>query len=148
MADLEARTDVVLNDAWLLVASLRYTPIGATSLFRMDNDQYHEWSGALGGGRRLQLGPTMFDFALAPSLVAMRMEGDFVGDVTERRVQFRIDGSVRWLVPFSPEWRVTLTTDADLAPLDAARPQRDDPRLPALPTWTLGMRIGVTGALL
>ena len=148
MGDLEARADLVIRERWLLIASFRYTPVGATSFFNIDNDQYHEGSIALGAGRRLALGAGTFDLAVAPSLVAMRMEGDFGGDVSQRAVEFRMDGSVRWIVPFSEEWRVTLTADADVAPLDLARPIHDDPRLPALPTWTMGLRVGMTGALL
>jgi hypothetical protein len=148
MADLEARADLVVAERWLIIASFRYTPIGATSLLRVDNDQYHEGSIGLGVGRRVALGPATFDFAVSPSLVAMRMEGDFDGDVDQAGTQFRLDGSARWLIPFSADWRVTLTFDADVAPADAAHPVREDPRLPALPTWTMGLRVGMTGALL
>jgi hypothetical protein len=148
MADLEARADIVVAERWLIIASFRYTPVGATSFLRIDNDQYQEESVGLGFGRRVHLGPGTFDFAVSPSLVAMRMEGDFDGDVDQDEVQFRLDGSARWLIPFSSDWRVTLTFDADVAPADAAHPVREDPRLPALPTWTTGLRVGMTGALL
>jgi hypothetical protein len=148
MADLEARLDAILVGRWIVFAAVRYTPVGATTLFDVDNDQYHEWSGSLGAGRRLTLGPTKIDLGLAPELVAMKMEGDFSGDVVERRVQPRLDAWARWVVPFAAEWQVALTGDADVAPLDVAQAPDPNPRLPALPTWTLGLRLGVTGALL
>jgi hypothetical protein len=153
MADVEGRADLVLN-RWLLLASFRYAPVGIIRGLRLDVDTYHEIAVGLGVGRRIDVGRVPFDFALAPTLVAAKMEGDTkpgdndADDVRQSDVQLRIDASVRCLLPIAKSWRLTLTTDAEVAPADLGAPVRLDPRLPPFPSWTAGLRLGATGELL
>jgi hypothetical protein len=153
MADVEGRADLFLGD-WLLFVAFRYAPIGIIVAMRSDPDAYHEITVALGVGRIVRVGRTTLDFDIAPTLVASRMEGDRGreddddDDVKQSDVQFRIDASMRWMLPLSKKWRLTVTADWDLAPTDASGPLRLDARLPAFPSWTAGLRFGASGALL
>jgi hypothetical protein len=154
MGDVEGRADLLLNH-WLLMASFRYAPAGIIRGLRLDTDTYHEIAVSLGVGRRLDVGRVSFDFALTPTLVAAKMEGDAkpgedldMDDVRQSDVQFRVGASVRCLLPITQSWRLTLTSDAEIAPAEAAAPVRFDPRLPPFPSWTAGLRVGATGELL
>ena len=154
MADIEGRADLLLNH-WLLMASFRYAPVGIVRDLRLDIDAYHEIAIGLGVGRSLDVGPISFDFALTPTLVAAKMEGDAkagedrdTDDVRQSDIQLRIGASARGLLPVGRSWRLTFSSDAEIAPAEAAAPVRLDPRLPPLPSWTAGLRVGATGELL
>jgi hypothetical protein len=154
MADVEGRADLVLNH-WLLLASFRYAPVGVIRGLRLDIDTYHEIAVSLGVGRSLDVGRVSFDFAVTPTLVAAKMEGDAMpgtdldtDDIRQSDVQLRIGGSVRCLLPMAKTWRLTLSSDVEIAPADVGAPFHVDPRLPPFPSWTAGLRVGATGELL
>jgi hypothetical protein len=154
MADIEGRADLFLNH-WLLLASFRYAPVGIIRGQRLDIDTYHEIAVSLGVGRSLDAGRVSLDFALIPTLVAAKMEGDAnptgdkdTDDIRQSDVQLRIGASVRCLLPLEKGWRLMLTSDAEIAPAETGAPARFDPRLPPFPSWTAGLRVGATGELL
>jgi hypothetical protein len=153
IVDVEGRADLLLRP-WLLFASFRYTPVAVTSSLVLDLDEYNEIALALGAGRRIEIGPAALDLGLAPELVGVTMEGDFGGldsgggiDVRESAVQLRVDLSARWMLPLLASWRLSVTADGDFAPSELASPLRLDSRLPPLPSWTVGLRLGASGAL-
>jgi hypothetical protein len=154
MVDVEGRADLVLNH-WLLLASFRYAPVGIVRGLRLDIDTYHEIAVSLGAGRSINVGRVLFDFALTPTLVAAKMESDTrpdedkdADDVRQSDVQLRIGASVRCLLPIGKSWRLTFSSDAEIAPADVAAPTHLDPRLPPFPSWTAGLRVGAMGELL
>jgi hypothetical protein len=153
MADLEGRADLLVNH-WLLLAWFRYAPVGIIQGMRVDADAYHEIAVGLGVGRSVDVGRVSFDFALTPTLVAAKMEGDGgpaekdTDDVRQSDVQLRIGASVRLMLPIEKSWRLTFTTDGEVAPTDVSGPVRLDPRLPPFPSWTAGLRVGAIGSLL
>lgn len=152
MADVEGRADVLL-DQWLLFAAFRYVPLGLASAQGVDSDVYREIAVSLGAGRRVHLGGNaLLDAGVAPSLVAMRMEtdrvaGDEGADQVANDIELRVGASFRLAVPVARRWAVTVTADADVAPGSVAA-QRRVGSMPPFPTWTGGLRVGASGALL
>ena len=88
-------------------------------------------------------------FALLPSLAfAQTVDLNGVWGAAALPPVARAGQSVRWLLPVGNGWRLTLTSDAEIAPAETGAPARFDPRLPPFPSWTAGLRIGATGELL
>ena len=144
MADLEARAAVVAG-GWLVVASARFAPFGVRA--GISGYSYDEVALGLGFGRRVDLGAAALDVTFSPELVVMTEEGDAPADGvggTESEARLDVAGLLR--LPWGTGWKPTLALDAELAPLSHAL--RADPALPALPTWTLGLRVGAAGNLL
>jgi hypothetical protein len=152
MLDIEARADLFL-DRWLFLASFRYVPLGLASTQGVDSDVYREIALALGAGRRFPLGRgAALDIAVAPSLLAMRVETDLVpgnetADEFASDIDFRIGGSARLVVPLGARWSLTVTADSDVSPGSVFSPRRIGTLIP-FPTWTGGLRLGAAGALL
>ena len=142
MVDTELRIDVLVRK-WLLMAAFRYAPTGL-SLGPIDI-AYEEFSLALGLGRRAMLGRVALDVALSPTLSFTTMDNDAVSGAG---TQFRLGASARWLIPFTSSLGLSLTLDGEIAPSHLTKPLRVDPALPPLPSWTLGLRLGVVGQLL
>ena len=84
---------------------------------------------------------------IAPSLVAMRLSEDNPARARASDVQLRVGASARFNVPLSASWRLTIAADTDVIPDNLRSVERIDP-LPAFPSWTTGLLVGVTGALL
>jgi hypothetical protein len=153
MADVEARFDLLLGN-WLLMATFRDAPFGLSR--GTDEDAYQEIDVGLGVGRHVPLGTSALDVAVAPSLVAMRLEDDITDasgrthDVVASDVEFRIGASVRLALPLARAWRLTLTLDSDLAPGLLTSSVHVDPLPDAVPfpVWTTGLRIGASTELL
>lgn len=152
MVDLEGRADLFL-DRWLFLASFRYVPFGLASTQGVDADVYREIAVALGFGRRFNLGSGgAVDVALSPSLIAMRLETDLLpgnesADQFANDVELRLGLSARLALPLGRRWALTLTADSDIAPASVFNPRRVGTLLP-FPTWTSGVRLGASGALL
>jgi hypothetical protein len=60
----------------------------------------------------------------------------------------RLDLSARWSTPLNDSWRLTITSDADVAPSGLEHATHLGTGAPALPAWTAGLRIGGSGELL
>ncbi len=152
MVDLEGRADLFL-DCWLFLASFRYVPLGLASTQGVDADVYREIAVALGFGRRFNVSSgAAVDVALSPSLIAMRLETDLLpgnetADEFANDVEFRLGLSARLAMPVGRRWALTLTADSDIAPASVFNPRRVGTLLP-FPTWTSGVRVGASGALL
>jgi hypothetical protein len=152
MLDLEGRADLFL-DRWLFLASFRYVPLGLASTQGVDDDVYREIAVAIGAGRRFSLGHgASLDVAVAPSLLAMRVETDRVpgnesADEFASDIDFRLGASARLVVPLAGRWSLTVTADSDVSPQTLGGPRRVGTLIP-FPTWTGGLRIGAAGALL
>ncbi len=146
MVDVEARVDLRV-DPLLLFVSLRNVPAGFVAGQGLDGDAYHESSIAIGLGRSISLGRVLFDLSIAPSLVTMRLSEDSPTHARADDVELRVAASAGLNVPLWPNWRLTLTADTDVIPESLRTPERVDP-LPAFPSWTTGLRLGVSGAVL
>ena len=146
MVEFEGSADVRLQ-AWILCALFRFG-LGAGG----DDDDattYSETDIGLGAGRVFPLGATTIDVVFVPSLATMRFDDrDEPGGPGGSLSEFRLGARLRWSVPVSASWRLTLTTDSEIAPQGLAHPVHTEPLLPALPAWTGGMRIGASGRLL
>jgi hypothetical protein len=146
MADVEARADLRV-DRLLLFVSFRNVPIGFVAGQGFDGDAYHESSIAFGVGRSVALGRYVLDLSIAPSLVTMRLSKDTPVHVHADDVEFRVGASARFNIPLSPSWALTLSVDTDVIPDLLRSEERIDP-LPAFPSWTSGLCLGVAGAAL
>ena len=62
-------------------------------------------------------------------------------------VELRVGASARLNVPLSPNWRLTLSADTDVIP-DFLRSEERIAPLPAFPSWTSGLCVGVSGEVL
>ena len=146
MAEVEGRADLRF-DRLLLFVSFRNVPVGFVAHEGFDGDAYHESSIAFGVGRSFPLGRYSVDASIAPSLVAMRLSEDNPARARASDVQLRVGASARFNVPLSASWRLTIAADTDVIPDNLRSVERIDP-LPAFPSWTTGLLVGVTGELL
>jgi hypothetical protein len=146
MADVEARVDLRI-DRLILFVSFRNVPIGFVAGQGFDGDAYHESSIAFGVGRSMPLGPYSLDVSIAPSLVTMRMSKDQPEAARANDVELRVGASARLNVPFSATWHLTFAVDTEVIPDGLRSADRVDP-LPAFPSWTSGLCVGVAGAVL
>ena len=146
MADVEGRVDLRF-DRLILFVSFRNVPLGFVAGQGFDGDAYHESSIAFGVGRSLPLGPYSLDVSIAPSLVTMRMSKDAPEHARANDVELRIGASARFNVPLSATFHLTLAIDTDVIPDGLRSAERIDP-LPAFPSWTSGLCVGVAGAVL
>jgi hypothetical protein len=146
MADIEARADL-RADRLLLFVSFRNVPVAFVAGEGFDGDAYHESSIAFGVGRGVSLGRYVLDLSIAPSLVTMRLSKDAPVHARANDVELRIGASARLNVPLSPNWRLTLAADTDVIPDFLRSEERIDP-LPAFPSWTSGICVGMLGEVL
>jgi hypothetical protein len=146
MVDVETRADLRV-DRLLLFVSFRNVPVGFVAGQGFDGDAYHESSIAFGAGRSVPLGRYLFDASIAPSLVTMRLSKDSPVHAHADDVELRVGVSARLSVPLFPNWRLTLAVDTDVIPDLLRSEERIDP-LPAFPSWTTGVCVGVSGAVL
>jgi hypothetical protein len=63
-------------------------------------------------------------------------------ELTDTDADVRLGLLLRMLVG-SGAWRLSPSVDADLSPLRLRTDQRSDPGLPTLPSWSIGVGIGV-----
>jgi hypothetical protein len=122
---------------------------------------YNDGSIGVGVGRRFSTGEANVDVAFVPSLVVMHMEYDGAGEgavVEGTEVAMRFDLSSRLAIPLNSRWALTLTLDGGAVPSMAIKPARlslpvgaaaaDAQPPPPFPAWSVGVRIGASGALL
>jgi hypothetical protein len=146
MPDVEARADLRV-DRLLLFVSFRNVPVGFVAGQGFDGDGYRESSIAFGVGRGFVFGRYLLDVSLAPSLVTMRLSEDTPVHAKADDVELRVGVSARLNIPLSPSWRLTLAADTDVIPDFLRSEERVDP-LPAFPSWTSGLHVGILGAVL
>jgi hypothetical protein len=146
MVDVEGRVDLRV-DPLLLFVAFRNVPVGFVAGQGLDGDAYHESSIAIGVGRTFPLGRVLLDLSIAPSLVTMRLSKDAPTHARADDVELRVGASARISVPLWPNWRLTLAADTDIIPDFLRSVERIDP-LPAFPSWTTGLCLGVSGAVL
>ncbi len=146
MVDVEARADLRV-ERLLLFVSFRNVPVAFVAGQGFDGDAYHESSIAFGVGRSLQVGPYLLDVSIAPSLVTMRLSKDVPEHAHADDAEFRVGASARLNIPLSPNWHLTLSADTDIIPDFLLSEERIEP-LPAFPSWTSGLSVGVSGAVL
>jgi hypothetical protein len=146
MVDVEGRVDLRVEPL-LLFVSFRNVPVGFVAGQGLDGDAYHESSIAFGVGRSFPLGLALLDLSIAPSLVTMRLSKDSPTHARADDVELRVGASARINVPLWPNWRLTLALDTDVVPDFLRNVERID-SLPAFPSWTTGLCLGVSGAVL
>ena len=146
MADVEARVDLRVQRL-LLFVSFRNVPVGFVAGQGFDGDAYHESSIAFGVGRTFPLGPCSLDLSIAPSLVTMRLSKDSPVHSRADDVELRVGASARLNIPLSPNWRLTVAADTDVIPDFLRSEERIEP-LPAFPSWTSGLSLGISGEVL
>jgi hypothetical protein len=145
VADVELRADVLV-EGWFLLAAVRYAPLGV----RFANPTipgyvYDEVVVSIGAGRRFGQPPFVLDAAIATSLAVMTEEGDVPDGTGGTTSGARIAANARLLFGRSRA-RVAASVYTELAPVGAA--PTVDPALPSLPTWTVGVGVGVVGDVL
>lgn len=146
MVDVEGRVDLRVEPL-LLFVSFRNVPVGFVAGQGFDGDAYHESSISFGVGRSFGLGRTLLDLSIAPSLVTMRLSKDTPTHSRANDGELRVGASARLNFPLSPNWRLTLAVDTDVIPDFLRSEERIDP-LPAFPSWTTGLCVGISGAVL
>ena len=146
MVEVEGRVDLRV-DPLLFFLLFRNVPVGFVDGQGFDGDAYHESSIAFGVGRSFPLGRSLFDVSIAPSLVTMRLSKDSPEHARANDVELRVGAAARLNVPLSPNWRLTLALDTDVIPDFLRSEERVEP-LAAFPSWTTGLCLGVSGAVL
>jgi hypothetical protein len=146
MVEVGARADLRVEPL-LLFVSFRNVPVGFVLGQGFDGDAYHESSIAFGVGRSVPLGPYVLDISVAPSLVTMRLSKDAPVHARADDAEFRVGVSARLNISLSPSWRFTVAADTDVIPDFLRSEDRIDP-LPAFPSWTSGLSVGISGAVL
>jgi hypothetical protein len=146
MLDFEARADLRVDRALLFLA-LRGVPKGAVLARGEERASYRESSIGFGLGRSFDAGTCTVDVAVVPALSAMRMDPNGPSPPLADYVDLRLGLMTRLGVPLSRSWRLTLTADTDVVPDRLSRPIRDQ-SLPAIPSWTSGIQVGASGAIL
>ena len=147
MWDTEIRADVLLHD-WSILAFMRYAPFGAVSAIATDADAYEEIGVGFGVGRELRWGRHTLDLSLSPSIVFVSMEIDSPLEKSGELADLRINGAARYGYSLGGGWRFTLTVDTEGAPNSLLKVRYPNPALPAVPAWTLGLRLGAAASLL
>lgn len=146
MADVEGRADLRVEHLLLFVA-FRDVPMGIVASQGWDTDAYRESSIGFGVGRSVPIGRYLLDVAIAPALVTMRLSKDGPTHLRADDVELRIGAVARLNIPLSPNWRLTLAADTDIIP-DFLKSEDRIGTLPAFPSWTSGVSVGIAGALL
>jgi hypothetical protein len=146
MVDVEGRVDLRV-DPLLFFVSFRNVPVGFVAGQGFDGDAYHESSIAFGVGRSFGVGRALLDLSIAPSLVTMRLSKDSPTHSRANDGELRVGAAARLNFPLSPNWRLTLAVDTDVIPDFLRSEERIDP-LPAFPSWTTGLCVGISGAVL
>lgn len=146
MLDFEGSADVRVQ-SWVLCALFRFG-LGVAG-GGDDASEYSETDIGLGAGRSFTLGTTMLDAIFVPSLATMRFDDhDEVTSPPGSLSELRLGARIRWSIPLKMAWRLTMTGDTEMAPQGFDHPVRTQSRLPALPAWTGGVRLGASGRLL
>jgi len=148
--DAEGRADVVVR-SWIVLASARYAANAIVPDDAFNGYSYTELGVSAGLGRRAELGKDLLDVTLTPTIVSITAATDQAsgGEGDERTVaQVRLTGAVRYVLRGSGSWRFSAIAEGDLAPKELKGPQRLGGQLPALPRWSLGLRLGVMADLL
>ena len=145
VTDIELRADVLV-EGWFLLAAVRYAPLGVRFASPpIPGYVYDEVVVSIGAGRRFGRPPFVLDAAIATSLAVMTEEGDIPDGTGGTTSDARIAANARLLFGRS-RVRVAASLYTELAPVGAA--PTVDPTLPSLPTWTLGLGVGVVGDVL
>jgi hypothetical protein len=147
MADIELFAEVILR-SWIVLATVRYAPIATLPGVTLDGDQYEEAALGLGVGRRFQWGPSSLDVSFVPTLAIVSMETDSPVEASGTVSDLRLDASGRYGYATGRNWRFQVTLDTDVAPDGLIRARHPSPTLPAVPAWTLGLRLGMAASLL
>ena len=147
MPDFAFRADVRAND-WIVTATVRVAPTAAQLSAFVGGYAYNETSLALGVGRRFRIASTSLDLTAQAALVLMSEDGDVPVEEGGAPSELRVGACVRWLLFAKSRIRPNIALEGEIAPTALATPLRVGPDLPPLPTWTLGLRIGITGELL
>ena len=132
----------------------------AAAIATADPDRPDLFVGELGigaaAGYRLLFEPAGLDLALTTAVVvvdfgAAGLAGDAAQaspeDVVESgAVDGRIGLELRLTPALAPGWHALVAVDGEIAPAALVTPvRRVDPQLPPLPTFTVGLRLGVEG---
>jgi hypothetical protein len=147
MLDFEGRGDVFYRD-WFASLAVRY---GFSVGPDLDDYQYEETVGSAGLGRRFTTGRGALDVSVAPgvAVMALQWKQDDPDPKSGSATELRVGSAARWSGPIGTgNWRLALTADVDVAPARLARPISLGGSAPALPVWTLGIRLGATGEIL
>ena len=147
MPDFAFRADVRAND-WIVTATVRVAPTAAQLNAFVAGYAYNETSLALGVGRRFRIASTSLDLTAQAALVLMSEDGDAPVEEGGAPSELRVGACVRWLLFAKSRIRPNITLEGEIAPTALATPLRVGADLPPLPTWTLGLRVGITGELL
>ena len=135
----------VVDGAWLLQISGRADITGGL-LTQPTLSDYYLAATALGVGlgRRFDYRPMSLDLLLGPQLVLEAQDADDGDlDVHASSSDVRVDLSARLSGPRSSSWRVFGGVDFELSPAHVGRQRSSDPALPAFPSWTCGLSLGV-----
>lgn len=147
MPDFAFRADVRAND-WIVTGTVRVAPTAAQLSALVGGYAYNETSLALGLGRRFHIASTSLDVTAQAALVLMSEDGDAPVEEGGAPSELRVGACVRWLLFAKSRLRPNITLDGEIAPTALVSPLRVGADLPPLPTWTLGLHIGLTGELL
>ena len=143
--DIELRADVLV-EGWFLLAAVRYAPLGMRfATPAIPGYVYDEVVVSIGAGRRFGRPPLVLDTAVATSLAVMTEEGDIPDGTGGTTSSARVAANARLLFGRSRA-RVAVSLSTELAPVGVA--PTVDPTLPSLPTWSVGVGVGVVGDVL
>jgi len=107
------------------------------------------WSGSVGlsAGYRVLLRRVELTAAFDPSVAIVSMDGGYdtpTMSASGAKADLRLGGRLQGAIPLSAAWRGLFALDGELGPMamTSAHHRIIDPRLPPIPTFTLGASLG------
>jgi hypothetical protein len=132
-------------EPWMLRVSARWD-ITTGLLGEPTLTDYYLMSTAVGAhvGRRFELGSTSLDLLLGPNLVLETQDADDgQRDIRGSATDLRIDLGARLSGPRHSNWRAFASADLEVSPARLASKHFAHPGLPPLPSFSLGLALGV-----
>ncbi|MET0790538.1 MAG: hypothetical protein ABW061_03375, partial [Polyangiaceae bacterium] len=138
----------VVQSHWLIEVSARGDITGGRLTEPTLADYYLASTGiGVGVGRRFDFQSTFFDALVGPHVVLETQDADDgARDVNGSAADFRLGLNARWSGSRWSAWRAFASFDFEASPARIGKPHFADPSLPAFPSWTCGLAIGMTWA--
>ncbi len=140
----------LMLDRWLIGVTARWEAVDGTLALPSPSGFHMQTFGVgIGLGRRVVSGDVALDAVLGHEVIVESQEADgTTDDIRGSAGDVRMDLLLRVSAPRTGRTRFYAAADAEVSPSRLRRTRQLDPALPALPSWSSGLQVGVLwGAL-